>query len=135
MSLKGLLVAIMMQSMVIHMNDQHLQTLAQLQAFLDGTAAVDFTLAPGERYGFIGRTVRCFTYRGLKRAQKAVVLRFFGAGERLFTPAADPLGQARRRARAAASFSGDVRGSMVAPVQITGASDAGDQAKKRASVA
>ena len=66
----------MMRSMVIQMNDQHLQTLAQLQAFLDGTATVDFTLAPGERYGFIGRTVRRFTYRRLKRAQKAVVLRF-----------------------------------------------------------
>ena len=65
-----------MRSMVIQMNDQHLQTLAQLQAFLDGTATVDFTLAPGERYGFIGRTVRRFTYRRLKRAQKAVVLRF-----------------------------------------------------------
>jgi hypothetical protein len=37
---------------------------------------VDFTLARGERYGFIGRTVRRFTYRRLKRAEKAVVLRF-----------------------------------------------------------
>ena len=75
MSLK-LRVEIMMPSMVIHMNDQHLQTLEQLQALLDGTATVDFTLPPGERYGFIGRTVRRFAYRGLKRAQKAVVLRF-----------------------------------------------------------
>jgi transposase InsO family protein len=66
----------MMQSMVIQMNDQHLQTLAQLQAFLDGTAAVDFVLPAEERYGFIGRTVRRFSYRSLKRAQKAVVLRF-----------------------------------------------------------
>ena len=55
---------------------QHLQTLTQLQAFLDGTTAVDFTLAPSERYGFIGRTIRRFTYRRLKRAEKAVVLRF-----------------------------------------------------------
>ena len=66
----------MMRSMVIRMNDQHLQTLAQLQAFLDGTSAVDFTLALGERYGFIGRTVRRFTYRRLRRAEKAVVLSF-----------------------------------------------------------
>jgi hypothetical protein len=50
--------------------------LAQLQAFLDGTTAVDFALAPEERYGFIGRTVRRFTYGHPKRAQKAVVLRF-----------------------------------------------------------
>ena len=76
MSLSGPLVAIMMQSMVIQMNDQHLQTLTQLQAFLDGTAVVDFTLKPAERHGFIGRTVRRFSYRRLKRAQKAVVLRF-----------------------------------------------------------
>lgn len=66
----------MMQSMVIQMNDRQLQSLAQLQAFLDGTAAVDFALAAEERYGFIGRTVRRFTYGRLKRTEKAVVLRF-----------------------------------------------------------
>jgi transposase InsO family protein len=66
----------MMQSMVIQMNDGQLQTLAQLQAFLDGTTAVDFALAAAERYGFIGRTVRRFSYGRLKRAEKAVVLRF-----------------------------------------------------------
>lgn len=66
----------MMQSMVIQMNDGQLQTLAQLQAFLDGTAEVDFAVAIKERYGFIGRTVRRFAYGRLKRAQKAVVLRF-----------------------------------------------------------
>ena len=66
----------MMQSMVIQMNDRQLQTLAQLQAFLDGTAAVDFAVAAEQRYGFIKRTVRRFAYGRLKRAQKAVVLRF-----------------------------------------------------------
>ena len=65
-----------MQGMVIQMNDQQLQTLAQLQAFLDGTTAVDFAVAAEERYGFIGRTVRRFSYRRLKRTDKAVVLRF-----------------------------------------------------------
>jgi hypothetical protein len=39
----------MMQSMVIQMNDRQLQTLAQLQAFLDGTAAVDFAVASAVR--------------------------------------------------------------------------------------
>jgi hypothetical protein len=62
--------------MVIQMNDGQLHTLAQLQAFLDGTMAVDFAVATEERYSFIGRTVRRFSYRGLRRAQKAVVLRF-----------------------------------------------------------
>jgi len=62
--------------MVIDMNDEQLHTLAQMQAFLDGTVAVDFAVAPEERYGFIARTVHRFGYAGLKRAQKAVVLRF-----------------------------------------------------------
>ncbi len=58
------------------MNDEQLHTLAQLQAFLEGTLAVDFALATDERYAFIARTVRRFGYRGLKRADKSVVLRF-----------------------------------------------------------
>ncbi|MBL0125321.1 MAG: hypothetical protein IPP88_22490 [Betaproteobacteria bacterium] len=44
--------------MVTDINDQQLATLAQAQAFLDVTAAVDLTVAPGERYNFIARTVR-----------------------------------------------------------------------------
>ena len=66
----------MMRSMVIEMNDEQLQTLAQLLAFLDGTLAVDFAVAADERYAFIARTVRRFGYRNLKRADKSVVLRF-----------------------------------------------------------
>jgi hypothetical protein len=65
----------MMQSMVIQMNDRQLQTLAQLQAFLDGTAAVDFAVAAAERYGFIGRTVRRFSYGRLKRARTLFISR------------------------------------------------------------
>jgi len=66
----------MLRSMVIDMNDEQLHTLAQVQAFLDGTVAVEFAVATEERYGFIARTVRRFGYARLKRAQKAVVLRF-----------------------------------------------------------
>ena len=66
----------MMRGMVIDMNDEQLHTLAQLQAFLDGTIEVDFAVAPDERYEFIGRTVRRFGYGRLKRAGKTVVLRF-----------------------------------------------------------
>ena len=58
MSLNGLLVAIMMRRMLIQMNDRHLQTLSQLQACLDSTNDVDFTLAPAERYGFIEVSLR-----------------------------------------------------------------------------
>ena len=66
----------MMRDMVIDVNDEQLHTLAQLQAFLEGTLAVDFAVATDERYAFIARTVRRFGYRGLKRADKSVVLRF-----------------------------------------------------------
>jgi transposase InsO family protein len=66
----------MMRGMVIDMNDEQLRTLAELQAFLDGTVAVDFAVASEARYDFIARTVRRFGYRRLKRADKGVVLRF-----------------------------------------------------------
>jgi len=48
----------MMRGMVIDMNDKQLLTLAQLQAFLNGTVALDFAVAAEERYEFIARTVR-----------------------------------------------------------------------------
>ncbi len=66
----------MMQGMVIDMNDEQLHTLADLQAFLDGTVALDFTVAAEERYEFIARTIRRFGYGRLKRVDKAVILRF-----------------------------------------------------------
>jgi len=66
----------MMRGMVIDMNDKQLATLAQLQAFLEGTTAVDFVVAADERYEFIARTVQRFGYRRLPRAGKGVVLRF-----------------------------------------------------------
>ena len=66
----------MMQGMVIDMNEERLQTLAQLQAFVDGTISVDFAVADAQRYDFIARTVRRFCYSRLNRAGKAVVLRF-----------------------------------------------------------
>ncbi|MBI3375486.1 MAG: transposase family protein [Betaproteobacteria bacterium] len=62
--------------MVIDMNDEQVHTLAQMQAFLDGIVAIEFSVAVEERYGFIGRTVRRFGYTRLNRADKAVVLRF-----------------------------------------------------------
>ena len=66
----------MMRGMVIDMNDEQLHTLAHLQAFLNGTIEVDFAVAADERYDFIARTVRRFGYARLKRADKALVLRF-----------------------------------------------------------
>lgn len=58
------------------MNDEQLSTLADLQGFLDGTVTMDFTVAGDERYAFIARTVKRFGYGRLKRADKAIVLRF-----------------------------------------------------------
>jgi hypothetical protein len=69
--LSGQLGSIMMRSMVIDMNDNQLHTLAQIQAFLGGTAALEFSVSAEERYGFIARTVRRFGYAGLKRAENA----------------------------------------------------------------
>jgi transposase InsO family protein len=66
----------MMRGMVIDMNDRQLHTLGQLQAFLDGTMAVDFAVAADERYDFITRTLQRFGYRRLPRSAKGVVLRF-----------------------------------------------------------
>ena len=66
----------MMRSMVIDMNDEQVHTLGQMQAFLDGTVALEFAVAAEERYDFIARTVRRFGYARLKRSDKAVVLRF-----------------------------------------------------------
>ena len=64
----------MMRGMVIDMNDEQLHTLAELQAFLDGTVAVDFAVVDDARYDFIAGTVRRFGYGRLKRADKGVVL-------------------------------------------------------------
>src|SRR5450756_2115639 len=65
-----------MRGMVINMNDEQLHTLADLQAFLTGTVTMDFTVTTDQRYEFIARTVRRFGYARLKRADKAIVLRF-----------------------------------------------------------
>jgi transposase InsO family protein len=76
MSLSGLLGSIIIRGMVIDMNDRQLHTLGQLLAFLDGTMAVDFTVAADERYDFIARTLQRFGYHRLPRCSKGVVLRF-----------------------------------------------------------
>ena len=66
----------MIRGMVIDMNDKQVATLTQVKAFLEGTTAVDFAVAAGERYDFITRTLQRFGYRRLRRADKGVVLRF-----------------------------------------------------------
>ena len=86
----------MMRGMVIDMKDEQLSTLAQLRAFVDGTAVVDFAVTGEARYDFIARTVRRFGYARLKRPDQAVVLRLSGARERLFASADHATGPTRR---------------------------------------
>jgi transposase InsO family protein len=62
--------------MVIEMNDEQLKTLDDVQGFLSGTVAMDFSVAKEERYAFIARTVKRFGYQRLGRTEKAIVLRF-----------------------------------------------------------
>lgn len=64
--------------MVIDMNDAKLKTLAQLKAFLDGSAGVAFQPAGDDRarYEHIGAVLRRFGYRGLGRADKGLVRRY-----------------------------------------------------------
>ena len=65
-----------MRGMVIDMDDEQLRTLADVQGFLDGTVAMEFAVVEAERYAFIARTVKRFGYGRLRRADKAVILRF-----------------------------------------------------------
>ena len=65
--------------MVIDMNEQKLNTVAQLRAFLEGTEAVRFDVlgegAP-RRYVFIVEVVKRLRCRRLKRPDKGVVMRY-----------------------------------------------------------
>jgi len=67
-------------NMVIDMNETRLNTVAQLRAFLEGTLEVKFQPIRNdvERYGFIAAVLGRFTYRGLVRADKGVLMRYLG---------------------------------------------------------
>ena len=64
--------------MVIDMNEQKLNTVAQLRAFLQGTDEVQFEPLgeDSKRYAFIAEVVRRLRYRRLKRGDKGVVMRY-----------------------------------------------------------
>jgi len=65
-------------AMVIDMNEQQLNTVAQLRAFLNGTQEVQFEPSgeDTQRYAFITAVVKRLRYRKLARADKGVVLRY-----------------------------------------------------------
>jgi transposase InsO family protein len=66
----------MMQGMVIDMEEARLQTLAQVRAFLDGTAEVAFRVSKAERNWFIERVLKRFGYSPHCKADKGVLLRY-----------------------------------------------------------
>lgn len=67
-----------MVAMVIDMNDTRLCSLAQIQAFLSGTAGVQFEPSAGDdtRYTHIEAVLKRLGYARLKRSDKGLVLRY-----------------------------------------------------------
>jgi len=66
----------MMRGMVIDMEEARLHTLAQVKAFLDGTAEGAFRVPKTERHRFIERVLTRFDYARHGRAAKGVLLRY-----------------------------------------------------------
>ena len=64
--------------MVIDMNEAKLATLDQVRAFLAGTIAVEFGASDrsDDRYGHIAEVLGRFGYRGLKKPDKGLILRY-----------------------------------------------------------
>ena len=63
--------------MVTYMNDQDVQTVDQIRAFLKGTEHVEFEVQGKEqRYAWTEHTLRRFHYHELARAERGLVLRF-----------------------------------------------------------
>ena len=65
----------MMRGLVIDMEDAWLQTIAQVRAFLDGTAEGAFRVPKTERHRFIERGLTRFGYAPQGRVGKSVLLR------------------------------------------------------------
>jgi len=61
------------------MNDSRLTSIPQLKEFLKGTQKVPFSLedrSVDEKYGFIRETLKRFSYKGLPRKQKRIILSY-----------------------------------------------------------
>ena len=66
----------MMHGMVIDMEEARLHTLAQVKAFLDGTAEGAFRVSKMERHRFIERVLTRFGYAQHGRGNRGVLLRY-----------------------------------------------------------
>ena len=73
----------MMQGMVIDMEEARLYTLAQVKAFLDGTAEVSFRVLKAERLRFIERVLQQCGYAQHGRVNRGVLLRYIERMTRL----------------------------------------------------
>ena len=63
--------------MIVTLDTARLRTIEQVDAFMQGTAAVGFSPPPeAERYGWIGRTLNQFAYQGSDRRQRGLLRRF-----------------------------------------------------------
>ena len=64
--------------MVINMNEAQLRTVEQIEAFLAGSAQVEFTAAgdDSERYGFLSRTLNRFDYPRRSKRDRGVLRRY-----------------------------------------------------------
>ena len=62
--------------MVIDMDETQVRTLAQVRQILEGTQALQFRRPEDDagRYGWIAQVLKRFAYRGLRRAERGVVL-------------------------------------------------------------
>ncbi|MEO7860311.1 MAG: integrase [Nitrospirales bacterium] len=69
--------------MVIDMEDARLHTLAQVKAFLDGTAEISFQVLKAERLRFIERVLQRFGYAQHGRVNRGVLLRYLERMTRL----------------------------------------------------
>lgn len=63
--------------MVTYMNDSKIRTLEDIQAFLNGTTEIDFSIQDkDERYRWIEQTLYRFKYRSLSRIERGLLLRY-----------------------------------------------------------
>jgi hypothetical protein len=64
--------------MVINMNEERLGTIEQIEAFLDGSAVVEFLVAgdDSERYGHISRVLKRFDYPQRSKREKGILHRY-----------------------------------------------------------
>lgn len=65
------------QGMIVTLDTARLRTIEQVQAFMQGSAAVGFSPPPeSERYAWISRTLSQFAYQGCDRRQRGLLHRF-----------------------------------------------------------